>query len=63
VDFDGDAANGRPLGDEAVTGRISVLPAGMLALGIGSITGAAQAENAKAPKYKTIRRIRRWFMF
>jgi hypothetical protein len=55
--------NGWPLGDEAVTGRISVLPAGMLALGIGSITGTAEAENTKVPKNKTIRRIRRWFMF
>ena len=54
--------NGRPLGEQAVTGRISVLPAGMLALGIGSITGAAKAENTKAPKNKTARRIRRRFM-
>jgi hypothetical protein len=55
--------NGQPLGEEAVTGRISVLPAGMLALGMGSITGAAEAENTKVPKNKTIRRIRRCFMF
>jgi hypothetical protein len=55
--------NGRLFGEQAVTGRISVLPAGMLALEIGSITGVAKAENAKAPKVKKTLRIRRWFMF
>jgi hypothetical protein len=54
--------NGRPLGEPAVTGRIRVLPAGMLALGMGSITGAAKAENTKAPKNKKTQRIRRAFM-
>src|SRR3954449_3060690 len=34
---------GRPLGELAVTGMISDLPAGMEAFGIRSITGAARA--------------------
>src|SRR5436190_9783921 len=33
--------SGRPVGDVAVTGRIRDLPAGTLALGIGSMDGAA----------------------
>ena len=43
---------GRPLGELAVTGRIKVLPAGMLALGMGSITGTAKTGNNRAPKSK-----------
>jgi hypothetical protein len=41
----------------AVTGRIKVLPAGMLAFGIGSMTGAAETDNARTPDNKTIRRV------
>jgi hypothetical protein len=33
--------NGRPFGELAVTGTMSVLPAGIFALGIGSIAGVA----------------------
>ena len=53
---------GRPLGELAVTGRMSVLPAGMLALGMGSITGAATAEKARAPENKTALEKHRPFM-
>ena len=36
---------GNPLGEVAVTGMIRDFPAGMLALGIGSMAGAAHREN------------------
>src|SRR5208283_1274211 len=53
---------GRPLGEAAVTGMMSDLPAGMLALGMGSITGTAKAEKARTPKNKMAPRIRRPFI-
>ena len=42
--------SGRPFGELAVTGTIKDLPAGMLALGMGSITGTAKAENSQDSK-------------
>src|SRR5258707_538139 len=43
--------SGRPFGELAVMGTNSDLPAGMLALGIGSITGAARSiEPIERPK-------------
>ena len=54
--------SGRPFGELAVTGRIKDLPAGMLALGMGSITGTAKAENARTPKNKMAPEIRRPFI-
>ena len=41
--------NGSPFGEVAVTGRIRDLAAGILALAMGSMTGAAEAERDKAP--------------
>jgi hypothetical protein len=54
--------NGRPFGELAVTGRIKDLPAGMLALGMRSITGAAKTGKPGTAKDKTTLRIRRRFI-
>ena len=44
--------SGNPVGDVAVTGMISDLPAGMLALGIGSIVGAPSAHAEKTVRQR-----------
>jgi hypothetical protein len=45
--------SGSPFGEVAVTGRINDLPAGMLALGIGSIVGAPKMESDTAVRQAT----------
>ena len=50
---------GRPFGELAVTGRIKDLPAGMLALGMRSISGAPNIEKPGAKKNKMTLKIRR----
>jgi hypothetical protein len=51
--------SGSPFGEVAVTGMINDLPAGMLALGIGSIVGAPKMENETAAKQTTIQQNKR----
>ena len=50
---------GSPFGEVAVTGMISDLPAGMLALGIGSIVGAPKVAYETAARHTTIQQNRR----
>ncbi len=53
---------GRPFGELAVTGRIKDLPAGMLALGMRSTTGAPKTKKPGITKDKTTLRVRRCFI-
>src|SRR5512146_2543618 len=46
--------SGRPFGEVAVTGTIRDLPAGTLALGIGSIVAAPEMDADTAARYRTI---------
>ena len=48
-----------PFGEVAVAGMINDLPAGMLALGIGSIVGAPKMENGTADKQATLQQKQR----
>jgi hypothetical protein len=45
--------SGSPFGEAAVTGMINDLPAGILALGIGSIVGAPKVESETAVRQTT----------
>ena len=51
--------SGSPCGEVAVAGMINDLPAGMLALGIGSIVGAPKMENGTADKQATLQQKQR----
>jgi hypothetical protein len=48
-----------PFGEVAVTGMIKDFPAGMLALGIGSIVGAPNMEQGTAVRQTTIQTYKR----
>jgi hypothetical protein len=54
--------SGSPPGEEAVTGMINDLPAGMLALGIGSIVGAPKLKDEATAKWTTIQQNKRRIM-
>ena len=51
--------SGSRFDEVAVTGMINDLPAGMLALGIGSIVGAPKMENGPATRQATIQQNKR----
>jgi hypothetical protein len=51
--------SGSPFGEVAVTGMINDFPAGMLALGIGSVVGAPKMENEPAARQTTIQQNKR----
>jgi hypothetical protein len=49
--------NGRPLVEEAVMGTITDFPAGMVAAGMGSITGVAKSGSAVAKSIQATRQL------